>query len=52
MGFMHAMTDYVDGEPMDVMFDGIDLDINTVISKISAAFVFNEEFIGSESLFA
>jgi hypothetical protein len=52
MGFMYTVTDTdpEDGELVDIVFDGINVNLKSVIDKIKEAFVFNEEFIG-QSLF-
>lgn len=52
MGFMYTMTDDIDGQEIELVFDGINLDLKKVIDKISASFVFNEEFIDADSLFS
>jgi len=49
--FMHMVDDEVDGETVQVAFDGLGVDLNKTAVSISAAFVFNEDFLDGGDLF-
>lgn len=51
VGFMYTVQDNIDGEEVDTVLDGIDLDLKKVICKITESFVFNFEFNEAGSLF-
>ena len=47
MRFVHAKTDVIDEEQVDVLFDGLNLDLQGAIRAIAAGFVVSEEVMGS-----
>lgn len=51
-GFVYPMVDIEDGEEFGVMFDGFSLNLESMIEKISASIVFDEEFIVDGPLFS
>ena len=51
-GFVFPMVDIEDGEEVGIMFDGFDLNLESVIAKISASVVFDEELIDDGPLFS
>lgn len=52
MRFVHAETDVIDEEEVDVLFDGMSLDLQDAIGAIGAGFVVSEEVIGSAAWFS